>query len=63
MGLFRALTVLLVGSVVLSLITTHKEKIKAIPIIGDYATEIQKRLTPEKMGGGAESRLTSGDLY
>mgnify|MGYP000097168998 FL=1 len=39
MGLFRALTVLLVGSVVLSLITTHKEKIKAVPIVGDYATE------------------------
>jgi hypothetical protein len=39
MGLFSALTVLLVGSVVLSLITTHKNKLKEFPIIGDYATD------------------------
>jgi len=37
MGLFRALTVLLVGFFTLSLITTHKDKLKVIPFVGDYA--------------------------
>ena len=39
MGLFRALTVLLIGSVVLSAITTHKNKLQSVPIVGPYATD------------------------